>query len=347
MALFRDKKGYLTFKNKAGKVRVFSGIQPSGEVHIGNYLGAISNWVHFLDTHEAIFCIVDHHASTIEFDASEMQARIFDAAVSNIAAGLDPEKCIIFVQSEVPQHTELAWIFNTVTPFGDLYRMTQFKQKAQQHEENINVGLFVYPVLQAADILLYKASVVPVGEDQVQHIELAREIARKFNARYGEIFPECRVSLAPAKRIMGLDGENKMSKSLGNTIGLMEEPESIWRKLAPAKTDPRRKRRRDPGVPEHCNIYMSYHRHFSSPKDLEWVRAGCTSAEIGCLDCKTRLAENMEKVLGPIRKKGQELLSHPNYVQDVLSEGAQRAREIASGVMEETLQAMRLRRNRG
>ncbi|MCD4732703.1 tryptophan--tRNA ligase, partial [bacterium] len=176
--MYRDENEYLTYKNAAGKLRTFSGIQPSGEVHIGNYLGAISNWVNFLDDYEAIFCIVDHHASTIEYNPAEMQRRIFDATVANIAAGLDPERCLLFVQSDVPQHTELAWMFNTVTPMGDLSRMTQFKQKSQQHEKNINVGLFTYPILQAADILLYKASTVPVGEDQVQHIELAREIAR-------------------------------------------------------------------------------------------------------------------------------------------------------------------------
>ncbi|HDR06469.1 MAG TPA: tryptophan--tRNA ligase, partial [Candidatus Coatesbacteria bacterium] len=274
--MYKDDEGYLTFKNEAGRVRVFSGIQPTGELHIGNYLGAISNWVKFLDDFECFFCIVDHHASTIAYDPAQMPGCVFDAAVANIAAGLEPDRCTIFVQSEVPQHTELAWVFSTVTPFGDLSRMTQFKQKSQQQPENVNVGLFTYPVLQAADILLYKASVVPVGEDQVQHIELAREIARKFNARYGEVFPECRVSLTPAKRIMGLDGFSKMSKSLGNAIGLLEEPASIWGKLARAKTDERRKRKSDPGVPEDCNVFMSYHRYLSPPEDLAWIQEGCT-----------------------------------------------------------------------
>ena len=344
MSMYKDENGYLTFKNTEGKVRTFSGIQPTGELHIGNYLGAISNWVTFLDDYECFFCIVDHHASTIPYDPTEMPGCVFDAAVANIAAGLDPDRCTIFIQSEVPQHTELAWIFNTVTPFGDLSRMTQFKLKSQQHAENVNVGLFTYPVLQAADILLYRASVVPVGEDQVQHIELAREIARKFNARFGEVFPECQVALTPAKRIMGLDGENKMSKSLGNTIGLLEEPESIWRKLAPAKTDERRKRKSDPGVPTDCNIFTSYHVHFSPPDVLSWVREGCRTAGIGCLECKKRLAENMEKVLAPIRNEADDLRRDPDYVHDVLTEGANRARGIAEGVIAEALTAMGLKR---
>lgn len=343
MNLVRDKNGYLTFKNEAGKIRVFSGIQPSGEVHIGNYLGAISNWVTLLDEYECIFCIVDHHATTISYDPKEMPQRIFDAAVANMAAGLDPERCILFVQSEVPQHTELAWIFNTVTPFGDLTRMTQFKQKSQVHTDNINVGLFTYPVLQAADILLYKAGMVPVGEDQVQHIELAREVARKFNARFGDVFPECQAMVAQAKRVMGLDGENKMSKSLGNTIGLLEEPESTWKKLGPAKTDQRRLRRTDPGVPEDCNVFTSYHMHFSPREDLDWVREGCTSAGIGCIQCKKKLAENMEKILGPIREKANELRKSPDTVYDVLSEGAKKAREMVKPVMEETYRVMGLR----
>jgi tryptophanyl-tRNA synthetase len=224
--------------------------------------------------------------------------------------------------------------------------MTQFKQKSKEHEDNINVGLFTYPVLQASDILLYKASAVPVGEDQVQHIELAREIARKFNARYGDIFPECKAYVTEAKRIMGLDGENKMSKSLGNTIGLLEPPKEIWKKLAPAKTDLRRQRRTDPGVPGDCNIFTSYHQYFSSPADLEWVKQGCTTAGIGCLECKKKLAENMEKVLEPIRKKAEDLRTHPDHVHDVLTEGARRAKEMAAPVMEEVLSAMGLKRPR-
>jgi tryptophanyl-tRNA synthetase len=340
----RDEKGYLTYWNKEGKIRAFSGIQPTGELHIGNYLGAISNWVTFLDNYECFFSIVDHHAATIDYVPSEMPARILDAAVANIAAGLDPDRCTLFVQSEVPEHTELAWIFSTVTLFGDLSRMTQFKLKARQYRENVNVGLFAYPVLQAADILIYKASAVPVGEDQVQHVELAREIARNFNARFGEIFPECQACLTKAKRIMGLDGVNKMSKSLGNTIGLLESPESIWKKLGPAKTDERRKRRQDAGVPKDCNIFTSYHRYFSPEEDLKWVRKGCTTAGIGCLDCKKKLFENMEKILAPIRARAKDLKARPQDVHEILDRGARKAREIASEVLAEVKSAMGLER---
>jgi len=342
----RDDKGYLTYWNDAGKIRVFSGIQPTGELHIGNYLGAISNWVTFLDDYECFFCIVDHHATTIEYNSAEMPQRIFNAAVANMAAGLDPERCTLFVQSEVPEHTELAWIFNTVTPYGELSRMTQFKQKSQRYQQNVNVGLFTYPVLQAADILLYKASAVPVGEDQVQHIELAREIARSFNNRHGDVFPECQAYLTEAKRIMGLDGENKMSKSLGNTIGILESPDSIWKKLGPAKTDERRQRRSDPGVPADCNVYMSYHRYFSPEEDLEWVRDGCTKASIGCLECKKKLFENMDKVLAPIRKKAGAYQADPGYVHDVLTAGADKAKKIAGQVIGETKKAMGLVRKK-
>ena len=345
MNLYRDQNGYLCYKNADGKQRTFSGIQPTGDIHIGNYLGAISNWLKFLDEYECVFCIVDHHATTIEYRVDEMPQRIVNAAIANIAAGLDPERCILFVQSEVPQHTELAWIFNTVTPFGDLTRMTQFKQKAKEHEENVNVGLFTYPVLQAADILLYKASAVPVGEDQVQHIELAREVARKFNARFGEVFPECQAHVTTAKRIMGLDGEKKMSKSIGNTISLLETPDQIWQKLAPAKTDLRRQRKTDPGVPADCNIFTSYHQHFSPETDLDWIREGCTRAGIGCLQCKKKLLENMEKTLGPIRARADELRKRPDTVHDILDSGARKARTIAEPVIEETLRTMGLKRS--
>ncbi|MDP7126760.1 MAG: tryptophan--tRNA ligase, partial [Candidatus Marinimicrobia bacterium] len=236
------------------KKRLFSGIQPSGEVHIGNYLGAIKNWTSLLDKYDCIFSIVDYHAITVEYDPAEMQKMIINAAATNIAAGLDPDRCIIFVQSQVPEHTELTWILNTLTPMGHLERMTQFKDKAGQNEKNVNVGLFDYPVLQTADILLYKGSAVPVGDDQVQHIELSREIARKFNSRYGKLFPEPQHILSNAPRIMGLDGKNKMSKSMNNYISLIEDPEAIWKKLSRAVTDENRKRRDDPGNPDICNV---------------------------------------------------------------------------------------------
>src|SRR5687768_6735331 len=242
--------------------RIFSGIQPSGSLHIGNYLGAVKNWVELQHKYESFFCIVDYHAITVPYEPADLRARTADMALSLLAAGLDPAKCTIFVQSRVPEHTELAWIFNTITPLGELERQTQFKEKSQR-QESVAAGLLNYPVLQAADILLYKADTVPVGEDQVQHLELSREVARRWNARFGEgFFPEPQARLTPTRRIMGLDGQAKMSKSLGNTVGLLEEPPSIWEKLRPAVTDPARVRKTDPGTPEICNIFH-LHKAFS------------------------------------------------------------------------------------
>jgi len=321
---------------------VFSGIQPSGEIHIGNYLGAIKNWITLLDSHHCIFCIVDYHAITSDFDPKKIGERIFETALVNIAAGLDPERCIIFVQSHVPEHTELAWIFNTVTPMGELNRMTQFKEKSRHQEENINAGLFDYPVLQAADILLYKATVVPVGEDQVQHIELCRTIARKFNSKFGKVFPLSWPLLSPIKRVMGLDGKSKMSKSLGNHIGLLWNGNQIREKLKPAFTDPARLRRSDPGNPQICNIF-TMHMGFSSNETIQIIERECKKAGIGCFDCKEILTKSMESVLSPIREKAEELKVHPEQVRDILAEGARTCKKIAEETMNEVRHAIGIR----
>jgi len=321
--------------------RSFSGIQPTGDIHIGNYLGAIKTWVEMLDEYECFFCIVDLHALTIKYDVAEMARRTLDAVAVNIACGLDPERCTIFVQSHVPEHSELCWILDTVTPMGELGRMTQFKEKARQNVENVNVGLFNYPVLQAADILLYKGEVVPVGEDQVQHIEFAREVTRKFNAAYGDVFPEPQALLSRAARVVGLDGANKMSKSLGNHIAIADPPDVIRKKLATAKTDPARKRRTDPGEPAKCNIY-SLHELFSTPEQIKWVEEGCRSAGIGCLDCKKVLADNIIAVLEPIQNHYAELTADMTKVERVVADGAEHARGIAAGVMTEVREALGL-----
>ncbi|RME53335.1 MAG: tryptophan--tRNA ligase, partial [Deltaproteobacteria bacterium] len=225
------------------KLRLFSAMQPTGELHIGNYLGALRKWVELSHIHEGIYGIVDYHAMTVPYDPSEMRTRTENVAIGYIACGIDPEASIVFVQSHVPEHTELAWIFNTLTPLGMLERMTQFKEKAARGV-SVNVGLLDYPVLQAADILLYKATGVPVGEDQVQHLELTREIARKFNKAFGTTFPEPETILSPTPRVLGLDGKNKMSKTLDNHIALADPPEVIWKKLSTrGVTDTRRARR--------------------------------------------------------------------------------------------------------
>jgi tryptophanyl-tRNA synthetase len=241
---------------------------------------------------------------------------------------------VLFVQSDVPEHTELCWILNTVAPHGELERMTQFKDKMQKQPDNINVGLFDYPVLQTADIVLYKATRVPVGQDQLQHLELAREIVRRFNSKFGETFAEPQALMSAAPKILGLDGSAKMSKSLGNTINLRESPDEIWQKLRPAVTDPARVKRTDPGNPDICNIF-SLHKLFSPPDVIEWAAQGCRSAGIGCIDCKKKLHEGMVRELLPIRERAIDLAAHPDDVWDTLRDGARRASEVAKATMEE------------
>jgi tryptophanyl-tRNA synthetase len=313
--------------------RLFSGMQPTGAPHIGNYLGAIRSWVALQREYDSFFCIVDLHALTIDYPASEMQSRILDMAAVLLACGLDaPHTCTLFVQSHVHQHSELAWIFNTCIPLGELYRMTQFKAKAEEHQKNVNAGLLTYPVLQAEDILLYMGEVVPVGEDQVQHIELSRIVARKFNNRFGELFPEPMEKVGIAPRIMGLDGKAKMSKSLGNQIDVTEDPDSIWGKLKVAATDPARKRKSDAGNPEVCNQH-TLHTCFSTPEQIEWVRDGCRTAKFGCYECKRVLADNMISHLAPIREKALRYLADREYVRSVLEQGAKRCSVIAAETM--------------
>jgi tryptophanyl-tRNA synthetase len=308
--------------------RIFSGIQPSGELHIGNYLGAVKNWVELQRSYESFFCVVDYHAITIPYEPDDLRTRRREMMVSLLASGLDPSIATVFVQSMVPEHTELAWIFNTVTPLGELERQTQFKDKSSR-QESIAAGILNYPVLQAADILLYRADTVPVGEDQVQHLELSREIARRWNARFGEgYFPEPQAKLTPSRRIMGLDGNAKMSKSLGNTVGLLEEPASVWEKLRPAVTDPARVRRTDPGTPEVCNIYH-LHRAFSPPDVVAHVETQCRTAGWGCIECKKVLFENINAELTPIRARAAEVRARPEQVEQVAGDGAATARRVA------------------
>lgn len=321
--------------------RIFSGIQPTGEIHLGNYVGAIRNWVYLTQEYDCIFCVVDYHAITVEYEIEELKKRTVDTALILLACGLSPEKCKIFVQSHVPEHTELAWIFNCVTPIGELERMTQFKDKSKQHRTNINMGLMGYPVLQAADILIYKAGYVPVGEDQVQHVELSREVARRFNSRYGNVFPEPQALLSVAPKILGVDGAGKMSKTLNNYIGLLEDKDSMWEKLRTAVTDVNRVRRKDLGNPEACNI-CTIHRAFSQNDTLLEVDRGCRSAAIGCIDCKTWLFKNMMEELTPIRERALSLNENPDYVMDVIRTGANRCSVIAKETMSEVKGAIGL-----
>jgi tryptophanyl-tRNA synthetase len=346
--------------------RIFSGIQPSGSLHIGNYLGAVKNWVELQHKYESFFCIVDYHAITRPYEPAELRSLTADMALGLLASGLDPSRCTLFIQSMVPEHTELAWIFNTLTPLGELERQTQFKEKASR-EESVPAGLLNYPVLQAADILLYRAELVPVGEDQLQHLELSREIARKWNARFdtdaakrttpvgrpkpdaGRVvdspaegfFPEPKGLLTPSRRIMGLDGQAKMSKSMGNTVELLEDPNSIWEKLRPAVTDPKRVRRNDPGTPEVCNIYH-LHKAFSTPETVEHVAVQCRTAGWGCIDCKKVLHESMQKELTPIRERAKEIAADPAKMRKDLAAGAEHARSIAADTMAQVKKKMGL-----
>lgn len=314
--------------------RIFSGIQPSGEIHIGNYVGAIRNWARLLDQYDCVYCVVDYHAITIEYEVASFQRRILETATILLACGLTPDRCKLFVQSHVPEHMELAWIFNSVTPVGELERMTQFKEKGRQHRSNVNVGLLDYPVLQAADILIYKAGYVPVGEDQIQHVEFSREIARKFNVRFGEVFPEPKVLLSTAPKILGTDGQAKMSKSMNNAIGLLDPPEVVWEKLRTAATCEHRQRRSDPGHPEHCNIF-TMHQAFSQPDQISFVDQGCRTAGIGCIECKKILYQNMMEEIGPVQRRVKELHERPETIIEALKSGAARCKSIAEEVMDE------------
>lgn len=321
--------------------RVFSGIQPSGELHIGNWLGAVRNWVDLQSRYECLFAIVDLHAITGKYEPAALVRRTEEMAIGLLASGIDPDRATLFVQSHVPEHSELMWLLNSVTPLGELERMTQFKDKSHGLE-SIPAGLLNYPILMAADILLYRADLVPVGEDQVQHLELSREVARRWNAHFAPdapYFAEPKPLHTEAKRIMGLDGDAKMSKSRGNTIGILEEPDAIWQKLRPAKTDPARVTRHDPGTPEICNLYH-LHRYFSPPDTVEEVALKCRTAGWGCLDCKRVLAANIADTLAPVRERARELAARPERLREVLGDGAERARAIARETMLEVRDRM-------
>ena len=320
----------------AGMDRIFSGVQPTGDLHIGNWLGAVRNWVALQDQFDCLYCVVDLHAVTIPYEVASLAMRTRDVAIGLLSAGIDPARSILFVQSAVHEHAELNWLLTTVAPLGELERMTQFKDKSERLE-SVPAGLLCYPVLQAADILLYRANKVPVGEDQVQHLELTREIARRWNAAYAAdapLLPEPQALLTTAKRILGLDGKQKMSKSLGNTIGMLDTPDEIWQQLRPAATDPARVTRKDPGTPALCNIF-SYHQQFSTADTIAEVDLKCRTAGWGCLDCKRRLADAMIETLAPIRTRAEELKRDPAAVDAILARGAERARTIAAETLQE------------
>ena len=326
------------------KGRVFSGARPTGRQHIGNYLGAIQNYVKLQQDYECIYCIVDIHALTTLEDTDKLQENIREMMHDWLAAGLDPQQSILFVQSHVPQVMELHTLLSMVTPLGWLTRVATFKEKARLQPENINYGLVGYPVLMTADIVLYKAETVPVGEDQLPHLELAREIVRRFNNIFGPTFPEPQAKLTDAPIILGLDGVNKMSKSLNNEIELAASPEETRERVMGAFTDPARKYRRDPGHPQVCNIY-NLHRFITRPLYATQIRNifdDCQGAKIGCVECKKFLADNINKYFKSFRERRAALAARPQYVEDVIADGARRAHAIATETLREVKERMGL-----
>lgn len=326
----------------AKKGRVFSGARPTGRQHLGNYLGAIQNYVALQDDYDCVYCIVDLHALTTAVDTENLRSNTYEMALDWLAAGIRPAETIVFVQSHVPQVTELHTILSMVTPLGKLTDLPTFKEKVRQQPDNVNYGLVGYPVLMTADIVLYKADIVPVGIDQVPHVEFARETVRSFNYRYGTkvlIEPQARHTEVP--KVLGIDGKEKMSKSLDNHLELAATPEETQQRVMQMVTDPARIRRTDPGHPEVCNVF-SMHKIFSPPEEIEMVERDCRTAALGCVDCKKLFAQNLNTHLEPFRAKRVEIASRPGYVKEVLNAGAGRARVIAEKTMEEVREAVQL-----
>ena len=322
------------------KRRVFSGARPTGRQHLGNYLGAIQNYVSLQDEYQCIYCVVDIHALTSLEETGGLQKNIHEMMLDWLAAGLDPRRSILFVQSHVPEVTQLHTLLSMVTPLSWLLRVPTFKDKVKLQPQNVNYGLVGYPVLMTADIVLYKAEVVPVGEDQLPHLELAREISRRFNNLFGDTFPEPQAKLTSFPLILGLDGKDKMSKQADNDIEISLSPQETLERVMMAVTDPARQYRNDPGHPEVCNVY-SLHRYFN-PLQLDDIAMQCRSAKIGCVDCKVLLAQEINSSLEPFRERRAALASKPRYIADVLADGAQRAQSIARETLGEVKQKMGL-----
>ncbi|MGD0370906.1 MAG: tryptophan--tRNA ligase [Candidatus Dormibacteria bacterium] len=309
------------------RLRVLSGMQPTGRMHVGNYLGALRNWVQLQDGYECIFFVADYHSLTEATDPASIRPATVEMVLDWLAAGIDPERSTAFLQSDLPEVAELHLLLSMSTPLGWLERVPTYKEKVAQFPDNQNYGLLGYPVLQAADILLPRADRVPVGEDQAPHIELTREIARRFNHLFGQVFPEPQGLFTETPRVMGTDGVNKMSKSRGNTIGMLDSPEQIRQAVMTMVTDVERPRRADPGHPERCNV-CSLHRFFS-PDRYEEIWQGEREARTGCVEVKRWLAEAIADHFAPMRERRAELAARPGVVDEVLAEGARRARVVA------------------
>ena len=327
---------------KQKKGRVFSGARPTGRQHLGNYLGAIKNYVALQDDYDCVYCIVDLHALTTVEDTLNLKQNTYEMALDFLAAGIRPAETIMFIQSHVPQVTELHTILSMVSPLGKLTDLPTFKDMVRQHPDNVNYGLVGYPVLMAADILLYKTNVVPVGIDQAPHLEFARETVRSFNYRYNtNVLIEPQMKNTEIPKVLGIDGVEKMSKSLNNHIEIAATPEETKKRVMMMVTDPQRMRRTDPGRPEVCNVF-SMHKIFSPADEVAMIDVECRRAGIGCVECKQRYVANLNANLAPFRERRAKLAGDLNYVQDVLDDGARRAREIAEQTMVDVRKAVGL-----
>jgi tryptophanyl-tRNA synthetase len=352
-------------ENTAAKGRVLSGMRPTGKLHLGNYVGALQNWVKLQDQYDCYFFVADWHALTTDYeDTSSVKANTIEVATDWLAAGLDPARCVLFLQSHVPQHAELHLLFSMITPLGWLERVPSYKEQQENLADKSlgTYGFLGYPLLQAADILMYLADFVPVGQDQVAHVELTREVARRFNQFYwlpsrtrsGRllhgaevpepkrvcVFPEPQPLLTPAAKLPGTDGR-KMSKSYGNTITLSDPEPLVRQKLKTMVTDPARVRRTDPGDPDVCPV-GDLHKIFSDAQTMANVYQGCRSAGIGCIECKTWVADNIMKVLNPIQQRRRPYEQNPKLAWEVLEAGSARARLVAQETIEKTREAMQI-----
>lgn len=323
------------------KKRILSGMRPTGKLHLGHYVGALENWIELQNAYDSFHLIADYHVLTTDLDTSNVYSNTIEMVIDWLAAGLDPEKSPFFRQSQIKEHTELFLIFSMLITQARLERNPTVKDQIRDlNIQNVIYGHLGYPVLQSADILLYRGDAVPVGEDQVPHIEITREIARKFNNQYGNVFPEPEPLLTKFARLPGLDGSAKMSKSLNNTILLSDDPETVKNKLRKAVTDPQKIRKNDPGRPEICLVY-TYHKKFNPEGEAE-IAAGCRAGTLGCVDCKMMCTEKINSFLEPIIEKRKVLENDLKKVEDILHEGETAAKKIAVNTMEDVRSKMQL-----
>ena len=323
--------------------RVLSGMRPTGALHLGHYHGVLKNWIKLQHEHPCLFFVADWHALTTHYeDPQVISQTVWDMVVDWLAAGVDPSQATLFIQSRVPEHAELHLLLSMITPLGWLERVPTYKEQQQQLTDRdlSTYGFLGYPLLQSADIIVYKADAVPVGEDQVPHVELTREVVRRFNHLYGPVFPEPKTLLTEVPRVPGTDGR-KMSKSYGNAVFLKDPPDVVRQKIKPMVTDPARKRRTDPGNPDICPVF-DLHKAFSSRETQDWAAQGCRTAGIGCLDCKGKLIDHLLQRLEGIHARRPEFASRPDTVWDILRAGSQRAREVTRATMDEVRSAMKI-----